>query len=123
MTEVDEKQHFFFRKKVIRPSKYFFRVKFEFDSKLDNFTDAIAKEFIQKAVQTLFGQEGRKWNIDMLDFETQEKTAILAIDHSAFVPIRAALTMFSGVDDYRGRITILSSSPHLMSLANDSRDM
>ncbi|XP_071809465.1 ribonuclease P protein subunit p14-like [Asterias amurensis] len=103
-------------------AEYFFlKVAIEFvDSGIS--TDSLTfKLVVTKALKELFGDAGAAIPVDILGFLDQTMEAILRVPGRSVVKLWSALTLLSECGGEECAIRVKQVSPHLMSLAVNSR--
>ncbi|XP_064606283.1 ribonuclease P protein subunit p14-like isoform X2 [Liolophura sinensis] len=108
---------------INKPDFTYLKTKLDFEENTENFTiDAILFKYVVKqAVGFVFGEVGGSLNVDVLKYSIKEREAILRVRTSAAVQLQSALSLYSS---YKGKLCAfhtLQVSPHLISLAVNSR--
>lgn len=84
--------------------------------------DAVTfKSVLVKGLGSLHGQVGAAINVDVLKFDAKSLHAILKVGERCLVKLWSALTLLSCYQERRCVITVQQVSPHLLSLAAQSR--
>jgi len=84
--------------------------------------DAVTfKGLLLQALDSLHGKIGAALNVDVLRFEAKTMEAIVRVRERGLVKLWSALTLFSYYQDRQCAFTVIQVSPHLLSLATDSR--
>jgi len=105
------------------PNRHYLRVNIILTPALNSLTAPIFRSLLNESVRSLFGIVGvAQYQIDLLSFDGDENTAIIAIEANHVIPIRSAFALCGQTESQRQcQIRVLQSSAFLASLAADSR--
>ncbi|XP_071480727.1 ribonuclease P protein subunit p14-like [Diadema antillarum] len=96
-------------------------ISLEFEGTPPEIEDAVFKYILTLALRQLHGDIGAAMTLDLLRYQPDDLRAILRFHHSGLVKLWSALTMYGYYNDRRCVFIVHKVSPHLSSLAVDSR--
>ncbi|CEO95206.1 Uncharacterized protein PBTT_03440 [Plasmodiophora brassicae] len=107
----------------VRPRRYFLHLQLEWEDAVPGcLTVDQARHLIHTGVRHLVGAVGEALvQVELLRFDADSDSMIVAAPVESVVALRAALTLLSSYEGRRLRINIVSSSAHLLALAYCSR--
>ncbi|CAH3019327.1 unnamed protein product [Porites evermanni] len=104
---------------------FYLRVKLEIAKETDlppiHLEAVTFKSILLQALDSLHGKIGAALNVDILKFDAKSMEAIVRVRERGLVKLWSAMTLFSYYQDRQCAITVIQVSPHLLSLAADSR--
>lgn len=104
---------------------FYLRVKLEISKEKDlppvQLDALIFKSLLLQALDSLHGKIGAALNVDVLKFDSKSMEAIVRVRERGLVKLWSSMTLFSYYQDRQCAITVIQVSPHLLSLAADSR--
>lgn len=84
--------------------------------------DSVAfRSLIVHALGSLHGKIGSAINVDVIKFDAVSMEVIIRVKERGLVKLWSALTLLSHYQDRKCAVQVIQVSPHLLSLAVDSR--
>ncbi|XP_071082378.1 ribonuclease P protein subunit p14-like [Haliotis cracherodii] len=102
----------------------YIKVKLEFeDGQPRDVGESQFKALISSMVREVYGEVGCSLTSDVLKYSPKDCSAILRVTHSNAVKVWSSLTLCSSFEGEPCAFRVLQTSPHLMALAVNSRDL
>ncbi|XP_046568140.1 ribonuclease P protein subunit p14-like [Haliotis rubra] len=102
----------------------YIKVKLEFeDGQPRDVGESQMKALISGMIKEIYGEVGCSLTSDVLKYSLKDCTAILRVTHKNLVKVWSSLTLCSSFKGEPCAFRVLQTSPHLMALAVNSRDL
>ncbi|XP_065498713.1 ribonuclease P protein subunit p14 [Caloenas nicobarica] len=114
-----------FERRVLRAAAehQYLRVRLELPDGEARPNVAQLKQLVVSALRELHGEVGAALSVDILTYDEKTLSAILRVISSGLVKLWSALTLLGSYQNRRCAFRVLQTSPFLLALAGNSREL